>query len=193
MLPYKPDAPSVLLLDSAFVTRPVNTYIFAPFLVARLVEHPDVQYEKLEYLVTLQDIGSEGTRTVPLVLTWTQAMVPAIPLAAQKEYITEAAAYGLAFAVLTHFTRAVLVDVAERGDRFDYIVAVDGVRYGLEVSGTQMEDLPSLRERHALKIRQLLDSPYSWGGYVVVVGFARREVILSYHAARGTQSEAGER
>jgi hypothetical protein len=177
------DSPSVLSLDAAFVSQPVNTHIFAPFLIARLEEHPDVQERTLEYNVTLQDVGVPGTRTSPLILAWTKAMVPPVPLAAQREYITEAAAYGLAFAILAHFTAAVLVDVADRGDCFDHVIMENGIRYGIEVSGSQTEERSLLRDRHVQKIRQLLDSPQQWGGYVAIVGFARREVILSYHQA----------
>jgi len=172
-----------LRLDTAFVSRPVNTHIFAPFLIARLEEHPDVHERRLEYQITLQDIGVNGIRTVPFLLVWTEAMIPPVPLAAQREYITEAAAYGLAFAVLAHFTAAVLVDVADRGDRFDHVVSENGIRYGIEVSGSQAEERSLLRDRHVQKIRQLLDSPHRWGGYVAIVGFALREVILSYHRA----------
>ena len=181
MLRNTPNSPSVLSLDEAFVSQPVNTHIFAPFLIARLEEHPDVSERTLEYKITLQNIGVKGIRTVPLRLAWTASMVPPVPLAAQTEYITEAAAYGLAFATVAHFTSAVLVDVAVRGDRFDYVVSENGVRYGMEVSGSQAEARSLLRDRHAQKIRQLLDSPQPLGGYVSIIGFVRREVILSYH------------
>jgi len=143
----------VLLLDTAFVSQPINTHIFAPFLIARLEEHPDVHERTLDYKITLQNIGVNGLRTVPLRLAWTEAMVPPVPLAAQTEYITEAAAYGLAFTILAHFTAAVLEDVTVRGDRFDYIVLENGVRYGMEVSGTQAEAKSILRDRHVQKIR----------------------------------------
>ena len=183
MLRNAPDSPSVLSLDAAFVSRPVNTHIFAPFLIARLEEHPDIHERTLEYKITLQNIGTKGIRTVPLRLAWTETMVPPVPLAAQTEYITEAAAYGLAFAILAHFTTAVLEDVTVRGDRFDYIVLENGVRYGIEISGSQAEAKSFLRDRHVQKIRQLLDSPQPLGGYVAIIGFVRREVILSYHPA----------
>jgi hypothetical protein len=181
MLSNSSDGSSVLLLDTAFVSQPVNTHIFAPFLIARLEEHADVHEKALDYQVTLHDIGAHGERTVPLRLAWTEPMIPPVPLAAQREYITEAAACGLAFALLAHFTAATLVDVADRGDRFDYIVSENGVRLGVEISGSQAEEKSLLRDRHGQKIRQLLENPHQWGGYVVIVGFTRREVILSYH------------
>jgi hypothetical protein len=170
-------------LESAFRWRPVNTYIFAPFLIARLEENSQASDRALTYQISLHNVQGENRRTVPLKLTWTDSMVPPVPLAAQREYITEAAACGLAFALISHFTAAVLVDVADRGDRFDYVLSQNGVRCGVEVSGTQAEDRQSLRDRHQQKIRQLLDNPYGWGGYVVIVGFTRCEVILSYHNA----------
>jgi hypothetical protein len=172
---------SICALENAFQSQPVNTDIFAPFLIARLEEHPAARERTIEYQISLQNISVEGIRTVPLQLTWTAAMVPPTPLAAQSEYITEAAAYGLAFAVLSHFTGAVLLDAAQRRDGFDYDLATDGIRCGVEVSGSQTTERQVLRDRHHQKIRQLLDNPWGWGGYVVIVGFARREIILSYH------------
>jgi hypothetical protein len=65
-----------------------------------------------------------------------------------------------------------------RGDRFDYWVRQDGLRLGLEVSGTLEQDLEA---RHRQKFRQLNENPYGAGGYVVTVGFADRRVILSCH------------
>ena len=173
----------VCALQSAFHSHPINTHIFAPFLIARLEEHAETNERTVTYRVSLQNVGAASTRAVPLRLTWTAEMVPPVPLAAQREYITEAAACGLAFAVVSHFTAAVLADVADRGDRFDYVLSEHGVRCGIEVSGSQAEDRQSLKDRHQQKIRQLLDNPYGWGGYVVIVGFTRREIILSYHLA----------
>src|SRR5579871_71020 len=178
-----PIPPSLLSLEDAFQFRPVNTHIFAPFLVARLMEHPDTIDNAIDYEISLQNIRGSGAQTVPLRLTWTEAMIPPVPLAAQREYITEAAAYGLAFAILARFTSAQLVDVAERGERFDYVLDDAGILYGIEVSGTQTEERQVLRDRHAQKIRQLLDNPHRRGGYVAIVGFTRREVVLSYHLA----------
>ena len=188
MLSKHSETPIVLSLDAAFVSHPVNTHIFAPFLVARLEEHPDTQERTLPYEIVLHNVGVHGLQSVPLILSWTEAMIPPLPLAAQREYVTEAAACGMAFAVLSYFTSAVLVDVAERGDRFDYIVMENSVRYGIEISGSQTAERSLLRDRHTQKIRQLLDNPQRWGGYVAVVGFTRREVILSYHEAREAQS-----
>ena len=173
-----------IALDEVLQYRPVNTQIFMPFLLARLMEHPATIDRTLEYQVTLQDIGEVGMRSFAVKWTWTEAMIPPLPLAAQREYITEAAAYALAFATVSRFTPATLVSVAERGDRYDYVLAENGNHCGIEVSGTQTEDRQIMRDRQAQKIRQLHDNPKRWGGYVAIIGFARREVWLSHHAPK---------
>lgn len=141
----------------------------------------------LDYQVQLQNVGSQGTRSLAIKFSWTDAMIPATPLAAQREYITESAAYGLAFAIVARCTSALLVNTADRDDRFDYIFSENGVPCGIEISGSQTEDKQRLRDRHQQKIHQLLANPMQWGGYVAIVGFTRREVILSYHAGRGNE------
>ncbi len=170
-----------IALEESFQYHPVNTEIYAPFVIARLMEHPARIGNTLNYRVTLQDIGSQGLRFVAVKWTWTDAIIPRTPLAAQREYVTEAAAYALAFTLLPIFTSAALVNVADRNDRFDYILSENGVLCGIEISGSQTEDKQILRDRHLQKTRQLLDNPMRWGGYVAVVGFTRREILLSYH------------
>lgn len=171
-----------IVLEETFQYHPVNTQIFKPFVISRLMEHPAILSNSLEYRIEIQDVGELGTRSVRVKWTWTDEMIPARPLAAQREYITEAAAYALAFAIVKRFTSAELLDTAEREERFDYVLAENGAFCGVEVSGSQTESRQVLRDRHLQKIRQLLDNPMRWGGYVVIVGFTRREVILSYHA-----------
>ncbi|GEM_PF-939096 len=172
-------------LDEAFQYRPVNTVIHEPYVIARLMEHPARVENSLDYEVILQDVGTPGTRSLAVRWTWTDKMIPPTPLAAQREYITESAAYALAFAVIAQCTQAELVQVAERNDRFDYILSENGGLCGMEISGSLTDDRQVLRDRHGQKIRQLLENPMRWGGYVAVVGFARREMILSYHHAKG--------
>lgn len=46
------------------------------------------------------------------------------------------------------------------------------------MSGTVDEDV---EQRHRQKVRQLHDNPYGVDGYVVVVGFAARRAIFSFH------------
>ena len=111
-----------IALEGTFQQRPVNTRIFEAFLIARLMEHPAAADNALDYRVHLQDVGSPGTRSVRVKWTWTEAMIPPTPLAAQQEFVTESAAYGLAFAVLSGFTSATLISTAQRGERFDYIL-----------------------------------------------------------------------
>jgi len=51
----------------------------------------------------------------------------------------------------------------------------------MEISGTLSEDAGEMQSRHREKRAQLFSS-LTVGGYVVIVGLARREIILSYHA-----------
>ena len=141
-----------IALEAMFQFRPVNTQIFKPFLIGRLVEHPAVVENTLEYQVILQDVGSPGTRSVAVKWTWTDAMIPPLPLAAQREYVTEAAALALAFAVVKRLTLAELFDTAQRDERFDYVLFEGGELCGIEISGSQTEDRQTLRDRHLQKI-----------------------------------------
>src|SRR4051812_43736380 len=102
-----------IALGEAFQHRPVNTQIFTPFLIARLMEHPATIERSLDYQVILQNIDITGARTLAVKWTWTDIMVPPVPLAAQHELITELAAYAMAFACLSRFTSATLISVAE--------------------------------------------------------------------------------
>jgi hypothetical protein len=68
--------------------------------------------------------------------------------------------------------------VTEDGDRFDDWVSDGQRQFGLEVSGTVAGDL---ERRHRIKVEQLLDNPFGVDGYVVVVAFAARRVIFSFH------------
>ncbi len=51
------------------------------------------------------------------------------------------------------------------------------------MSGTQTGETSEMQERHRKKHSQLFSS-LPVGGYVVVVGLARREIIFSYHAPK---------
>jgi hypothetical protein len=174
-----------IALEERFLYRPVNTQILQPFLISRLIEHPSVIENTLEYQVQLEGVGRPGTRFVSVRWTWTEEMLPSLPLAAQREDVTEWAAVAMAIALLPSVTSAVLVNVADRNERFDYILSENGVLCGLEISGSQTEDRQIMRDRQLQKVRQLLANPMRWGGYVAIVGFARREVILSYHRQEG--------
>ena len=150
------------------------------------MEHSAVVENTLDYQVIMQNVDSPGARSEMVRWTWTEDMVPPTPLAAQPEDVTEWAACALAFAVVSKFTNAVLDSVARRSDRFDYVFAENGILCGVEVSGTQTEDRQMMRDRQIQKMRQLLANPRRWGGYVVIVGFARREIWLSHHDAEET-------
>ncbi len=171
-----------IALEETFQSRPVNTLIFKPFLISRLMEHPATVDNALEYQVHFQNVNVPGTRYATVRWTWTDDMIPPSPLAAQREFVTETAAYGLAFAAMSNFTNATLISVAARGESFDHVFIENGVRCGLEISGTQTEVRQTIRARQKQKIRQLLRNPNSWDGYVVIVGFVRREIWISHHS-----------
>jgi len=101
-----------------------------------------------------------------------------LPPGVPETTVTEWAALGVACAVVWHYGGLRLSAVSLDGDRFDYWVDREGRRWGLEVSGTVVEDV---EQRPRQKVRQLLDNPYGVDGYVVVVGFAVRRVIFSFH------------
>jgi hypothetical protein len=95
-----------------------------------------------------------------------------------ERVITEWAACGVACVVIAFYAGLTVREVAADGDRFDYWVDDGQYEYGLEVSGTMGTALDT---RHRAKVRQLCDNPYDVDGYVVVVSFATRHVILSFH------------
>jgi hypothetical protein len=85
---------------------------------------------------------------------------------------------GVACVVVTLYAGLTVCEVAADGDRFDYWVDDGRYEYGLEVSGTLRADVET---RHRAKVRQLCDNPYGVDGYVVVVSFATRRVIMSFN------------
>ncbi len=93
--------------------------------------------------------------------------------------MTEWAALGVACALLPALTGLRVLSVALEGERFDYRIGDGQTEWGLEVSGTLTEDGREFRERLRIKLRQLHDNPYGIGGYAVVVGFVRQEVLIS--------------
>ena len=134
----------------------------------------------VELSVTVTDErGQEQNRRVHL--TWQPQSGPAKPLAVQERVITEWGALGVACALLPSLLGMRVVSVALEGERFDYRVGNETGEWGLEVSGTLSESADDLRERQRLKIRQLRENPVRLSGYVVVVGFTLREVLISFH------------
>ena len=104
--------------------------------------------------------------------------VPTQPLGVPERVITEWAACGIACVLIALYAGLTVREVAADGDRFDYWVDDGQYEYGLEVSGTIGGDLEA---RHRAKVRQLCHNPYGIDGYVVVVNFVTRNIILSFH------------
>jgi hypothetical protein len=157
----------------------VSTSPFVPFVVARLQSTPDDTEAILT--VELRDVReTAGEHTIRF--HWDRESIPRLPLAIQDNPLTEWAALGVACVVLWHFAGIRLHAVAAEGDRVDYW-CLDGTQeFVLEVSGTTTDNLEA---RHREKVRQLLDNPHGADGYVIVVGFATRRVLFSFHRFDG--------
>jgi hypothetical protein len=150
--------------------------VFVPFVIARLQGESGATEASLT--VSLRDVGSAGEQQRQLRLSWSAASAPAQSLGVPERAVTEWAACGVACAVLAVYSQMRIRAVTMDGDRFDYWVDDDQREYGLEVSGTTAEEVEA---RHRAKARQLRDNPYGVDGYVIVTGFATREVIFSFH------------
>ncbi len=161
--------------------------MFEPFVIAQVEGTPDSGTQTTEFAVTLHDIGRAGIRTHRLRIEWQGANALRGQHPVQEKVMTEWAACGIACAVLWHYTGQWVRTAAQISEGFDYWVT-DGVRQkGMEVSGTLSGEASEMQERHREKRGQLFSSR-PVGGYVVIVGFARHEIILSYHTpeeARG--------
>jgi len=163
-------------LETIGELHPVAAHLFVPFAVARLQQHPEDTEAVLA--VTLSGIDEQSAEDRPLRLLWERSSIPTKPLAIQDQPLTEWAALGVACAVIWHFAGLRLHAVAALGDRVDYWVKRENREFGLEISGTRTGDLEARLQE---KIRQLLANPYGADGYVVVVGFAARRAIFSFH------------
>lgn len=163
-------------LETIGELHPVATQVFVPFAVTRLQEQPDDTEAVMT--VALRGIEQQTTEDRLLRLFWERSSIPTLPLAIGDQPLTEWAALGVACAVIWHFAGLRLHAVAAAGDRVDYWVMRDNLEFALEISGTRRADLEA---RHQEKIDQLLANPYGADGYVVVVGFAPRRVIFSFH------------
>lgn len=171
----------ICILTEALEPHPIGATIFAPFVATGLGGTPDAGTQTTEFAVTLENIGTAGTRTHRLSLQWQGATALPQPYSIQEYVITEWAACGIACAVLWHYTELRVIDTAKRGQGFDYWVKGETQEQGLEVSGILSEDAGEMQRRHREKREQLFSS-LMVGGYVVIVGLARREIIVSYHA-----------
>jgi hypothetical protein len=158
----------------------IATRLFVPFVVARLQQHPEDTEAILA--IELRGIQDPSTEVRQLRLFWERDSIPQLPLAVQAHTLTEWAALGVACAVIWHFAGLRLHAVAALGDRIDYWVKRETQEFALEISGTRAADLEPL---HQEKTQQLLANPYGADGYVVVVAFAERRVIFSFHTHDG--------
>lgn len=154
----------------------IGAGVFVPFVIARLQGESGATEASLT--VSLRDIGSAVEPQRRLRLFWSTATAPMQSLGVNDRTVTEWAACGVACAVLAVYGQVRVRAVAMDGDRFDYWVDDGQHEYGLEVSGTTTDEVET---RHRVKVRQLRDNPYGVDGYVVVTGFATREVICSFH------------
>lgn len=154
----------------------IGAMAFVPFVIERFRGDADAMEATLT--VRARDVAHAGEMRRTLRLRWTSDSVPVQPMAVQERTVTEWAACGVACAVVWLYAGLRVREVAADGDRFDYWVDDGESEYGLEVSGTTTDDVET---RHRVKVRQLLDNPRGVDGYVVVVGFATREVIFSFH------------
>ncbi len=154
----------------------IGAGVFVPFVIARLQGENGVSEATLT--VRLRNVGSAGERQRQLRLFWDASSAPAQPLGVQERTVTEWAACGVACVVLARYSQGRVSQVTGDGDRFDYWVSDGEQECGLEVSGTTTDEVET---RHRAKVRQWRENPYEVDGYVIVAGFASREVICSYH------------
>lgn len=171
------EALRLLPLEEGLRLHAIDASIFAPFVIARLASAP--QDTSAELWVRLKKESAYEERPIRVRLQWDVRNAFTLPVAVQERVLTEWAALGVACVLLPALTGMRILSVALDGDRFDYRVGDGVTEWGMEVSGTLTEDEGELRERLRLKLRQLHDNPFGIMGYVVVVGFVRRETLLS--------------
>ncbi len=157
-------------------THRIGAALFVPFTIRRL--RGDTEATEATLTVELRNIGNDSQTQRTLHVLWSPGSMPTQSLGVPERVVTEWAACGIACVVVSIYSGLNVREVAADGDRFDYWVDDGRYEYGLEVSGTTGEDLET---RHRAKVRQLCDNPYGVDGYVVVVSFATRHVILSFN------------
>jgi len=163
-------------LEDIDQTHRLGAALFIPFTILRL--RGDSETTEATLTVALRNIGDTAETQHTLHLSWLPESIPRQPPGVPERVITEWAACGIACVVVAFYAGLTIREVAADGDRFDYWVDDGLYEYGLEVSGTMGEDLAA---RQRAKVRQLCDNPYGVDGYVVVVSFATRHIILSFH------------
>jgi hypothetical protein len=154
----------------------INAGVYIPFVIARLTK--SIQQREALLNVTLRNVADAHEAQRVMRLRWSTASIPALPLAISERTQTEWATCGVACAVLTRYTSLYINRMASDGDRFDFWVREGKTAYGLEVSGTVVDELGY---RARLKARQLRSNPYGVAGYVIVTNFATQEVICAFH------------
>lgn len=170
------DTPDEFPLEAMAELHAVSVGLFVPFVIHRLARVGAPIEADLR--VSLRAIADSEQAERQLRLKWQAESVFVLPPGVPETTVTEWAALGIVCAVVWHYGRLRLSAVSLDGDRFDYWVEREGGRWGLEVSGTVEDDV---EQRHRQKVGQLRDNPYGVDGYVVVVGFAARRVIFSFH------------
>jgi hypothetical protein len=163
-------------LEDIDQTHPIGAALFVPFTIQRLQEETETTEAILT--VELRNIGDHSQTQRTLHFTWSPDNMPTSSLGVPERVVTEWAACGVACVVVALYAGLTVREVAADGDRFDYWVDDGRYEYGLEVSGTLRTDLET---RHRAKVRQLCDNPYGVDGYVVVVSFVTRYVIMSFN------------
>lgn len=164
-------------LEDALRRNAVDAAIFAPFVIARLRAEPE--NSQADLWVRMDNETGNEQHALHVRLHWNNRNAFSHPIAVQERVVTEWAALGVACALLPALFGMYIVSVALEGERFDYRVSDGVTEWGLEVSGTMMEDAKEARERLRLKLRQFHDNPYGIMGYVLVVAFVRQEVLVS--------------
>lgn len=163
-------------LEGIDQTHHIGAALFVPFTIQRF--QGETESTETTLTVELRNIGNGSQTQRTLHLSWSPDSMPTSSLGVPERAITEWAACGVACVVVALYAGLTVREVAADGDRFDYWVDDGRYEYGLEVSGTLGVDVET---RHRAKVRQLCDNPYGVDGYVVVVSFATRHVIMSFN------------
>lgn len=157
---------------------------FLPFVVHRLQSGE----EKTAILtITLYDVLEVPITKDRLELTWRMETRATLPI--QEHIITEWAAYGIACVLVPLYTDFQVKQVTQLGEGFDYWIGDDEQEFGLEVSGTLIDDI---EQRHRSKVRQFGQNPLQVPGYVSVTGFQEKYSILSFHQIDQREAVANE-
>jgi hypothetical protein len=168
----------LLILEENLRLHAIGAEIFAPFVIERFGAGSNATFAELSVTMT-DERGQEQNRVVHM--TWQPQSASTKPFAVQERVMTEWGALGVACALIPALLGLRVLSVALEGERFDYRIGNETGEWGLEVSGTLSESMDDLRERHRLKIQQLRENPALLSGYVIVVGFTLRKILISFH------------